>query len=365
MKHIKTYESLHGEILRLNPNRRFDDNKAKNIIKEIKIDFEKFDKNLLKVKIVNDNGDNIFSNNKLEIGNKGNITYIFGKHHSTNNDIHTANNQEGNRKIEIHYFPFSIDKSFDVSKMQIRVKETIVIDNPNYDSNSRKQGEMHHYDYIENKFKISPDIANKILKYFIEEYKEQYPELKKSRYLGPMQINNIKRGIKPTIKYLEILTKDGKRIMTSLRSGDNEEEFSKMVSNMTEEEYGLYNKGRDAKANNIDDKKKAKKKHFLERQINKLIQKSNIKLPETDMTKYRKYGFYLKRYGPDLVIEFRISTEDYRYDLETEEEEFKKEFEFFDNINGYYLAKDNPIRLSKSYNNGPEIYVTIFLDKED
>lgn len=265
MKYIKTYESLYGDVLRVNPKRKINDNKLRNLFNEILEDFEKYDKDLKKVKIIDENGRIIKIDSSLELGLSGSLTYIFGKYHPLYNNIHSGNQREGNRKITIKYIPFififkrnELEKMFNVNRLKnqnITVKDVKTIKNPNYNPNlstnlmkrdseptEKERSEMVLFYEKEDEYKVSPDVAGKILKYFIDQYNVKYPKLKKSTYKGPMQISDIEKGVEPTLKYKSIKNKYGEDVIYSIRYGEDDKEQKKIAYNMPKKEYDEYSK---------------------------------------------------------------------------------------------------------------------------
>lgn len=232
MKNIKKFdeynkidESIFGNVSRLQPGSRpetknkllgrmDDDNYAAEIFEEMKEDFEKYNKDLNKVKIIGDSK----------------LIYIFGKYHVTKNSTQTGNfNDEPlfdnvlNKKITVTYIkpelllnPNSLEKHFGVSKGLKLAKGRMEIDetlkNPNYNPNfspkwnevlSPSEKEMvRMIDRREEDFKITYDLAKEIFSYFDKEYIKKYPQLKNAKYKNEWSIKEIENGKKPNLGYL-------------------------------------------------------------------------------------------------------------------------------------------------------------------
>lgn len=103
---------------------------------------------------------------------------------------------------------------------------------------------MVRFHNVEEEYKVSPDIAGKVLKYFIDQYNEQYPDLKDSRYKGPMNISDIDKGVAPTLKWINVKSKDNIELNYDLKKGENENEIRSLLKNMTNDEYKVWSKRR-------------------------------------------------------------------------------------------------------------------------
>tara|TARA_R110000772_G_scaffold55_6_gene322 strand:+ start:1217 stop:2140 length:924 start_codon:yes stop_codon:yes gene_type:complete len=206
MEYVKTYETFMGSLARLNPNRDKNDDKALDLFKEIIEDYEKYDHDLKKVSILDDNNKKI-SFTEISIGKDYRLQYVFGKFHIVRNSTMSGNNQAGNRHITIMDIPFritlkknSLERAFNTNRVNLRrttVKDIKTINNPNYNSRSERQGEMHLHDKKEDRYRISYDISNQIFNYFVKEYKDQYPNLKDSNYKSSDSIRDIERQSLP------------------------------------------------------------------------------------------------------------------------------------------------------------------------
>lgn len=336
MNHLMTYnESIYGELSRLNPKRYKNDQKLAELFEEMKEDFEANGRDLRKVHIMDHKGDKIdFSN--ISIGDDAAITYIFGKYHPVTNNIHSGNQRVGNKEVKISYIPFEItlkknelEKFFNtgrVNPLKIRVKVREFIKNPDYNPNIRdniyklglketeadrkKMREMHE---VEDEFKASPDVAGKILKYFLKEYKEQYPDLTNKKNKGPMDVEDIRRGVAPVVKTFHVMSKDGKSLYVEIRKGDDEKSIRKIVSNMTEKEYDDYwKKNQQRIYKKSSEERQAKDKEFREavrKVVRPLLDKHSIK-PEITNVSWEKEPLSVKVYADGIVIEFMVKSND-------------------------------------------------------
>jgi hypothetical protein len=265
MNNLKNYtqynESILGEFSRLNPKRYKNDVKAATLFEEMQEDFEKYGRNLRKVKVLKDNNKISFS--RIELGTRGNLTYNFGKYHPTTNNIHTGNKRAGNRTISINYRPLvlvfkrnELERAFNTSifkNTKIEVEEVRVIDNPIYNPNISRNLGLHEsptkreremmvmYKEIEDRYTISGDVAIKILNYFIKEYDKQYPQLT-GTYRGPMGIDEIEKGVSPTLYYIHGRDINGKEVTASFHKGDNEKDILNLMKSMTKEEFDKIDK---------------------------------------------------------------------------------------------------------------------------
>lgn len=378
MKHLQNYqkynESLFGEISRLNPKRYKNDVKMNKLFDEIYDDFVLYGKNLKKVKIIKD--DNEISFSRVELGMSGKLIYNFGKYHPINNDVNTGNQRAGNRRIEISYLPLSfvfkknsLEKSFGTSRfsnIEIRVKDKKIIDNPIYNPNiqrnlgfreqptDRDREMMVMYKEIKDEYTVSGDIAVKIIKYFIDEYNRQYPEIT-GKYRNSMEISDVEKGVNPTIKYIEVKSKDDEWVTAAIRKGDNEKEITRMIKSMTKDEFKKYDKEQDEKMYEPYYTKKKKEEEILRGQCENIIK------PLLD-----KYNFEYKR------LEFRIYPHQIQMNMTIEKPEneidarIKKmciEIQPIP-INKYEYVYDS-YRISSGYNNDNISYVTIILENTE
>jgi hypothetical protein len=144
-----------------------------------------------------------------------------------------------------------LERAFNTSRFRnanIEVEEVRVIDNPIYNPNISRNLDLHErptdreremmvrYKEIEDRYTISGDVAVKILNYFIKEYDKQFPQLT-GVYRGPMQIDQIERGVSPTLDFIHGYGIDGKEITTALHKGESKKDLLKLMKTMTAKEF--------------------------------------------------------------------------------------------------------------------------------
>ena len=366
---------LFRSISRLNPKRYDDDSKFTNLANEMVEDFEKNGKDLRKVKITSDNK-KITISSSINIGESGSLIYIFGRYHPVKNNIHSGNTEAGNRRIETHFTPFSIvlkknsiEKAFNTSRLnslKIRVKDIKVKNNIDYNPNisigidntpsegDRKRMVRFHKDVEE--YKVSPDIAGKVLKYFIDQYNEQYPDLKDSKYKGPFNISDIDKGVSPIIKYISVFNKNGDSLLLGLRKGESEKEMKSMLKKMTKEEYDIFCKKRDE-----DIYKSSIEKSNLETKIaeEKWIDKMTILGEKYGIVINTLYGqsYDIRVYGDyEVVISFSTKQDEKKVN-----EILKKMVN--ENFNEY-KKKSYDVRRSFSYDKDNLLFTRIILEND-
>jgi len=340
MKYLKNFkeineESLYGELSRLNPKRYKNDVKVSSLFEEIKQDFIKNGKDLRKVSIRNSKDKNkFFDDGKLSIGRFDNLTYLFGKFHYVNNNVYSGNDYPGKRKIEISYTPFeilfkknSLEKMFNVGRirpLKITVTDTKIIKNPIYNPNitrnlgfrnqptEREREMMVRLKEEKDEYKISPDIGGKIIKYFIDEYNKQYPQLKKSKYKGSMSIDDIERGVPPTVEYIDFFNKYGDEIICDVRYGDDVQKLKKLLYNMTKEESDEYCKNK---------KNELYKDYNTEREKTKLEKREKIinNIKKSEFNKYIK-DFDIRLYWDYFNVNVRITQDNYDFFKKVEDD---------------------------------------------
>lgn len=360
MKYLKNYnESLYGELSRLNPNRMKNDEKLYDLFEEIKEDFEKYGRDLKKVKLINDNGSPIKIGDSLDIGMSGSLYYLFGKYHPVTNDPHTDNKKAGNREVKISYVPFSIvfrknslEKAFNTSRfnpLKINITDTKIINNPEYNPNlstnllnrneyptENDRKKMVRLNTIVDEYKVSPDIAGKIMKYFIKEYKLKYPKLNKSKFKGSNQIKDMEDGVQPILKFGSVKSKDDKDVTYSLRYGEDENSKREMISRMTKKEYDEYYKKRNKELYKPHEDKKKEIEDQKISEISNIISKYNIDFREDKFFKNKKYE--IRYYGYSIKIVFMI--ENYKEnDTELKIKELISD-KYFDEYESNYNIRD-------------------------
>lgn len=166
--------------------RATDDLAAKKIIKEIKKDFEKYNRDLRKVKI--------FAGNSF--------IYYMGKYHKINNSPGSGNFPDDRHQkiIEFHYWD---RKGLEENWGRIKIETITPNDDPDTGNSIDRNDES---------YKISTDIAKKIYDFFNDEYEKQYPQLKNAKYKNHDQIRDLKKGKKPVLGYLHEDDPNGKNI---------------------------------------------------------------------------------------------------------------------------------------------------------
>lgn len=382
MKHIKSYdqltnESIFGDIGRMNPKRYDNDKRFLKLYQEIIDDFNKYNQDLRKVAIINDKGKTITSH-EINIGDKATLTYIFGKYHPVSNNIYTANTRAGNRRIKISYIPFSItlkknelERFFGtkkINKRKIRVIDEKIIDNPEYNPNiirnlgafdQPSESDRKKYNTIKDEYYVSADVAGKLLKAFIEEYKKQYPDIK-GVYMNSMEISDVEAGIKPTLKHISVMSKDGKWLYMDLREGDDEKSIRNMLKNMTEEEYKKFSKKRDEKLYGEKRKKDDKRKKFettkWKNKFTSLFEKYGIETCPYGGGEKSFDKFEPRYYGYSISVEFYVNKDisEKSLDDKIKEMSIKEDFEGYSFE--YYIDQDF---YKKTW------YVRIMLEKDD
>jgi len=183
--------------------RATDDIEAKKIFKEMKDDFEKYDKDVRKSKIFGDS-----------------MVYYMGKFDSKNNSPGVGNVPEDGYQKKIKVSAWK-GKGLEISWGRIEV-ETITPNNEDGGARINRNEES---------FKISYDIAKKIHDYFNDEYVKQYPELKDAEYKNLDQIRNIKTGKKATLGYLYATDPKGENITYSYKDIKDKKKIEKYINN--------------------------------------------------------------------------------------------------------------------------------------
>lgn len=345
-------ESVLGDINRLNPNRKENDQKAITLFNEIVDDFIEHGKDWKKL-IIHDNGGTKLSINELQIGKQYDISYVFGKYHPINRDPHTGNREHGDRRIKISTIPFTftlkkneLEKMFNTSR--INLSRTTVIDtNSQHNFDRNKPGRLNTK---EDEYKISVDIANKLFNYFINQWNQQFPDLKFNSYKGNMVVKDIEKNVPPVIKWITVINKDRENLMYDLRKGEDENNIKNIIKNLSKKEYDVWYKD---KQNNIykqNDEKYNNNKEILTKLIDNLFKQNNIILKPDD---WNKYGFTFKAFIPDyeFIVEFR-----YPNDITNQVKQM-----LVNDVNGY---KGSLERVSEGILKEKYIYYTIVFTKD-
>lgn len=315
MKHLKSFnelnESIFGDIARLNPDRKENDNKFLLLVNEIKEDFENHNKDLRKISIIDDGGSKI-NINEISIGQSYRLSYVFGKFHTIHRNLRTGNVKDWDRRITINNVPFFItlrknelEKAFNTKRFNLSktsVKDVTKV--PNYDRNPRIPGKQHLHNNKIDEYKISYDLALDLFKYFIEEYNSQFPELKSTKYKNPDAINYFKKGVMPVERYIDIKLKDGSRATYGLNIGENEKEIRNIISKMNREEYDNWSKERNKERYKPFDEYNKKRKDKWSVKIDKYLKKRGIILKKE--SEWEPYGFNLQLTDDTMRIQFRL-----------------------------------------------------------
>jgi len=183
--------------------RAIDDIAAKKVFKEIKEDFEKYNKDLRKT--------NLYGNT--------NLTYYMGEFNARNNSPGVGNHPEdGHQKV----IKVSAWKGEGLELNWGRIEIDITTPNTNPD-------EPRSIDSNEEFFKISYDIAKKMLNYFYDEFNKQYPQLKGSESKNNGQIKSIENGEAPTLGYIHATDKKGERITYNYKDIKDKDKMIKYI----------------------------------------------------------------------------------------------------------------------------------------
>ena len=257
MKNIKPFdefitESIFGDIARLRTGdrpetknkivgRKDDDNYVVGIYNDMIKDFNENGKDLKKVKLIN--------NNK--------VVYVFGKYDKIKNSPSTGNvpNDKYKKRITITYIAPNIllkrnklEKSFGINRGlkfgngRFQMEETVP--NPNHNPNftpdyktfmnglSASETEMYKtIDRHKQDFKISHDLAKSFIDFFLDEYNKQYPELKKAQYKNHDIIDELEKGNKPILGYVDIYDKNNKEIIYPYYETGNKKKIENYIKN--------------------------------------------------------------------------------------------------------------------------------------
>lgn len=289
MKHINNFEQFNenilGDITRLNPNRKKNDDNFSKLIDDVIEDFNKNGKDLRKVHIIDDSKDNQISFSKIEVGKSYTFGYVFGKYHPVKRNLFSGNKENWDRRIKVVKIPFSLtlrkdplEKYFRTNRLNLglcRVEDEVAV--PNYERNPNIGNHAIHKPR-KDEYKVSADKANQLINFFVEEYDKQYPELKGVRNRNSMEISDIQKGVSPGIKFIKVKSKDGKNITYQLRKNEDEKEVIKKLSNMTEAEYEKYWKQRREEIYADSNKKAKEQEEQIKSKFDKLVDNLNIEI---------------------------------------------------------------------------------------
>lgn len=237
MKHLNNYNTYNENIFHTlgrlgkgdRPNtkdiplgRAIDDIEAKKIFNDMKKDFEKYNKDLRKVMIID--------NYK--------VNYVYGEYHQIKNSPMTGNYTDDKYKKEIKV-SFWKGKGIGLGKGDIEIEETVP--NPNYDPTLRlpynvsptdeEREKLRSINTNENRFKISYDIAKSIYDYFNEEYIKQYPQLKDAGNKNLHSIQDIEKGNKPTLGWVDLRDPNNTEIIYNYTDVNDKIKLEKYIKN--------------------------------------------------------------------------------------------------------------------------------------
>lgn len=354
MRHINNFEQFNenilGDIARLNPERKQNDDKFSKLIDDVIEDFNKNGKDLRKVHIIDDSKDNEISFSKIEVGKSYSFRYVFGKYHPVKRNLFTGNKANWDRRIKIVKVPFSITLSRDslerffktkrVNMGYSRVEDEVAV--PNYERNPNIGNHALHKPK-KDEYKVSADLANYLFNFFLEEYNKQYPDLKDIRNKNSMDISDIEKGIAPTVKYITVKSKDGEELTYGLRKGEDEKEVRQKLSNMTKSEYDKYWRKRREEIYADSTKKQEEKDEIIRSKFNEVVKMLDVKI-EGDWNRVQVFS--------DYEVRIELGTKDPK--IETTIKNIPKEFD------GYKLTHT---RVTDSYK-GELKFATIVYEKE-
>lgn len=289
MKHINNFEQFNeniiGDIARLNPNRKQNDDKFSKLIDDVIEDFNNNGKDLRKVHIIDDSKDNEISFSKIEVGKSYSFRYVFGKYHPVKRNLFSANKENWDRRIKVVKIPFSLtirktylEKEFGSSRIGLgycRIEDEVAV--PNYERNPNIGNHAIHKPRKE-EYKVSADMANYLFNFFVEEYDKQYPDLKGIRNRNSMDISDIQKGISPAVKFIKVKSKDGKDLIYQLRKNEDEKEVRQKLSNMTEAEYEKYWKQRREEIYADSNKKAKQQEEQIKSKFDEVVNGLNIEI---------------------------------------------------------------------------------------
>jgi len=354
MKHINNFEQFNenilGDIARLNPNRKQNDDKFSKLIDDVIEDFNNNGKDLRKVHIIDDSKDNEISFSKIEVGKSYSFRYVFGKYHPVKRNLFSGNKENWDRRIKVVKIPFSLtlrkdslEKFFRTNRLNLgycRVEDEVAV--PNYERNPNIGNHAIHKPRKE-EYKVSADMVNYLFNFFVEEYDKQYPDLKGIRNRNSMEISDIQKGISPAVKFITVKSKDGKDLTYQLRKNEDEKEVKQKLSNMTEAEYEKYWKQRREEIYTDSNKKAKEQEEQIKSKFDELLNGLNIEI-EKDWKRVMVLGDY----------EVRIELATRQKDVDINKLPIPKEFD------GYSLKHKD----ARDSYDGKMKWITIIYEKE-
>lgn len=207
------------------------------LYQEIIEDFNRYNHDLRKVKIVNSKGATI-NINRLEMGDFYTLSYVFGEYHPILRDLHSGNRDTNDKRVKISTIPFtfifrkdSLEKAFNISRVQL----------PSISCYTETNGE-NKYRETRTEVHMTLEEARHLYNYFLKRFNEIYPELRESKTKSSMDIRDIEQGIPPILEFLSIKNHQGKFHTVPIRYGENKKSIIAEVINLTEDEYSEYSK---------------------------------------------------------------------------------------------------------------------------
>jgi len=254
MKHIKKFEvneALKDQIRKLGPGSRdktkdlflgraIDDVEAKKYFKEMKEDFEKYNKDCRKIMIIDDYK----------------VVYVFGKFDIIKNNPMTGNYPDDRYQKE-YKVSFFKRKGIESNSGRFEIEE--IKPNPKYDpdfklginkysrdkTTEEEREKVRAIDRYDDSFKISYDVAKKIYDYFQEEFLKQYPQLKNAKYMNQNSIQTIEKGNAPSLGSVDVFDKNHNEIIYPYYKIEDKDKIEKYIKN------NVIEKGRNYKREHI------------------------------------------------------------------------------------------------------------------
>lgn len=212
MERLKKYNNFINEEI-FDFFGKADDKQAIHIFEEMKKDFEKFGKDLRKTKMFSHLND---------------IVYNFGEWTTTNNPD-CGNHKVGDMQIRVSN-----------KRMQVNVWNV----NPKHDpkhpmkffgddgpTTQEDRDKWRIYNEAEFSLDISRSVSKKVLSYFINEWDIKYPQLKGSEFRNASQMQEIEKGEKPVLTYVDVFAKNGVKCIFSIRDFNDIEKYKKWIRN--------------------------------------------------------------------------------------------------------------------------------------
>lgn len=318
-------ESLYDDFLRLDPKIVKNNEYFIELVHEIETDFYENNEDLRKVFIIDGNSNYNINFSNITIGKRYNLSYVFGKYDPVHGSLTSGNRKESDKRIEIINIPFSftflkdeLEKMFNTNRLKYPETTLKVTElKPNYNRNPNL-GNHRISNEIEKVYKISSDLAEYLFSFFYNKYNEQYPELKKSNYRSERSIKDIKIGISPIIKHVNIKTKDGKNNTYGLRADVDLKKIKSIASQMTENEFSDFTQKQRSELYKPHDDYLKSKKNKIKNKINEILIKENIISEESVKYSYLSLGDSRFNYSNETSEDFSKKIKDIFKDIEIE-----------------------------------------------